>query len=216
MTPVRNSITSQSLQRPAQRRDRRIASAMGAHRRAALTQSGSGREGDPVWHGGAGRAETPGSFTDARYLELIRANCSVLVPENELKSYVIAEKPGSYDFERGDRITGCRQTTSSSAATPCYGTATNTPRSGSSNPSAQNPQRKASDTCAITSSASARTSAIKSIPGMVNRTVDPATGGVRRRSRGCWDSTGLVRGRTRARAACSARLQRLHVLGRPR
>jgi endo-1,4-beta-xylanase len=54
---------------------------------------------------GAGRAGTlTGSFADARYLDILRQDCSVLVPENELKSYVIAAERDRYDFEPGDRI----------------------------------------------------------------------------------------------------------------
>jgi endo-1,4-beta-xylanase len=54
---------------------------------------------------GAGRAGTlTGSFADARYLDILRQDCSVLVPENELKSYVIAAQRDRYDFEPGDRI----------------------------------------------------------------------------------------------------------------
>jgi endo-1,4-beta-xylanase len=54
---------------------------------------------------GGGRAGTlTGSFADARYLDILERDCSVLVPENELKSYVIAIQRGRYDFEPGDRI----------------------------------------------------------------------------------------------------------------
>lgn len=54
---------------------------------------------------GAGKAGTlTGSFSDAGYLDILRKECGVLVPENELKSYVIAAEPGKYDFERADRI----------------------------------------------------------------------------------------------------------------
>jgi endo-1,4-beta-xylanase len=54
---------------------------------------------------GAGRAGTlTGSFADPRYLQILRQDCSILVPENELKSYVIAAERDRYDFEPGDRI----------------------------------------------------------------------------------------------------------------
>jgi len=54
---------------------------------------------------GAGRAGTlSGSFNDAGYLDILKKECSVLVPENELKSYVLASEPGKYSFERADRI----------------------------------------------------------------------------------------------------------------
>jgi endo-1,4-beta-xylanase len=56
---------------------------------------------------GGGRAGTlTGSFADARYLDILKRDCSVLVPENELKSYVIAAQRGRYDFEPADRIAG--------------------------------------------------------------------------------------------------------------
>jgi endo-1,4-beta-xylanase len=54
---------------------------------------------------GAGQAGTlSASFTDAGYLDILKKECAVLVPENELKSYVIAAQPGMYNFERADRI----------------------------------------------------------------------------------------------------------------
>jgi endo-1,4-beta-xylanase len=45
-----------------------------------------------------------GSFTDPRNIEILKRECSVLVPENEFKSYVIAAERGRYDFGPGDRI----------------------------------------------------------------------------------------------------------------
>lgn len=45
-----------------------------------------------------------GSLNDAGYRDILTKECSVLVPENELKSYVIAAQPDTYNFERGDRI----------------------------------------------------------------------------------------------------------------
>src|SRR5687768_12088714 len=54
---------------------------------------------------GAGQPGTlSGSFSDAGYLDILKKECAVLVPENELKSYVIAAQPGTYNFERADRI----------------------------------------------------------------------------------------------------------------
>jgi len=54
---------------------------------------------------GAGRPGTlAGSFNDPRYLEILKTECSILVPENELKSYVIAAERDRYNFEPGDRI----------------------------------------------------------------------------------------------------------------
>lgn len=59
---------------------------------------------------GAGRAGTlVGSFADARYLDILRHECAVLVPENELKSYVITPESGTYDFEPADRIAAFAQ-----------------------------------------------------------------------------------------------------------
>ena len=42
--------------------------------------------------------------TDPRYLELIRTECGVIVPENELKMHAIQPKPGEFSFERGDAL----------------------------------------------------------------------------------------------------------------
>jgi endo-1,4-beta-xylanase len=54
---------------------------------------------------GAGASGTlTGSFADARYLELLKNECAVLVPENELKSYVIAAEQGKENFVPADRI----------------------------------------------------------------------------------------------------------------
>jgi endo-1,4-beta-xylanase len=44
------------------------------------------------------------SFSDAGYRDILKNECAVLVPENELKSYVIAAQPDTYNFERADRI----------------------------------------------------------------------------------------------------------------
>jgi endo-1,4-beta-xylanase len=43
-------------------------------------------------------------LADPRYLDLIRAECGVLVPENELKMPLIQPTPGEFHFERGDRL----------------------------------------------------------------------------------------------------------------
>jgi len=54
---------------------------------------------------GAGRPGTlAGSFNDPRYLDILQKECAVIVPENELKSYVIAGERDRYDFDPGDRI----------------------------------------------------------------------------------------------------------------
>jgi endo-1,4-beta-xylanase len=45
-----------------------------------------------------------GSLADPRYMEIVKRECSVLVPENELKSYTISPERGQYNYEPGDRI----------------------------------------------------------------------------------------------------------------
>lgn len=51
------------------------------------------------------RGATTGPFEDARHREILARECGVLVPENELKWYVIrARGPQYFDFERADRI----------------------------------------------------------------------------------------------------------------
>ena len=45
-----------------------------------------------------------GSLADPRYADILKKECSVLVPENELKSYTISPERGQYNFEPGDRI----------------------------------------------------------------------------------------------------------------
>jgi endo-1,4-beta-xylanase len=54
--------------------------------------------------GGGASGTLTGSFADPRYIDILKRDCSALVPENELKSYVIAAQRGQYDFEPGDRI----------------------------------------------------------------------------------------------------------------
>ena len=55
---------------------------------------------------GAGpKGALTGSFEDPRYREILARECGVLVPENELKWYVVrARGPQYFDFERADRI----------------------------------------------------------------------------------------------------------------
>ncbi|HWU78477.1 MAG TPA: endo-1,4-beta-xylanase, partial [Caulobacter sp.] len=55
---------------------------------------------------GAGpKGALTGSFVDPKYREILARECGVLVPENELKWYVVRAKgPQSFDFERADRI----------------------------------------------------------------------------------------------------------------
>ena len=51
--------------------------------------------------GGAGRA---GSFDDARVRELLRTQCGLLTPENELKWMALRPGPDSFNFVAGDRL----------------------------------------------------------------------------------------------------------------
>lgn len=44
------------------------------------------------------------ALDDAKYLDLIRAQCGTMVPENELKMPVLQAKPGSWDFSRAERL----------------------------------------------------------------------------------------------------------------
>ncbi len=43
-------------------------------------------------------------FADAKYLELIQAQCGILVPENELKMTLLQRNAGEYRFEPAERI----------------------------------------------------------------------------------------------------------------
>jgi endo-1,4-beta-xylanase len=45
-----------------------------------------------------------GSFEDRLYRQVLTAECGVLVPENELKWYVLRPDPKTFAFERADRI----------------------------------------------------------------------------------------------------------------
>ena len=51
----------------------------------------------------APRSARAGS-TMRNYLDLIRAQCGILVPENELKMPALQAKPGTWDFARADRL----------------------------------------------------------------------------------------------------------------
>jgi endo-1,4-beta-xylanase len=54
---------------------------------------------------GAGpKGSLTGSFEDPRYREILARECGVLVPENELKWYVVREGGPEFHFERADRI----------------------------------------------------------------------------------------------------------------
>jgi endo-1,4-beta-xylanase len=44
------------------------------------------------------------ALTDAKYVDLVREQCGLLVPENELKMPVIQPAPGEFHFERGDAL----------------------------------------------------------------------------------------------------------------
>jgi endo-1,4-beta-xylanase len=44
------------------------------------------------------------ALTDTSYADLIRTQCGVIVPENELKMPVIQPTPGVFDFHRGDAL----------------------------------------------------------------------------------------------------------------
>jgi endo-1,4-beta-xylanase len=85
----------------------------------ALTLSGGAAAAEPrplkevaarkgILFGSAVGNGTPGtqasSFHDPRYLQIVRRDCSVIVPENELKAYTIAPARDRYDFARGDEI----------------------------------------------------------------------------------------------------------------
>jgi endo-1,4-beta-xylanase len=77
----------------------------GAHEQASLAALAAQKGilfGSSV---GAGRPGSLGaSFNDPGYLDILKKECAVLVPENELKSYVISARPDEYDFAPADRI----------------------------------------------------------------------------------------------------------------
>nr|AGU12220.1 Glycosyl hydrolase family 10 [uncultured organism] len=69
---------------------------------AALAKAKGVRFGSAV---GAGKAGSlTGSFEDRRYRRVLAKECGVLVPENELKWYVLRPDAETFDFERADRI----------------------------------------------------------------------------------------------------------------
>src|SRR5688572_26652276 len=51
-----------------------------------------------------GSALSGRGLADARYVELIRAQCGVIVPENALKMPSIQPQPGVFNFQRGDEL----------------------------------------------------------------------------------------------------------------
>ena len=68
----------------------------------ALARAKGLRFGSAVGAGPQG--SLTGSFDDPRYREILLAECGVLVPENELKWYVVRPDPRTYSFERADRL----------------------------------------------------------------------------------------------------------------
>jgi len=72
------------------------AAAAGADSLGALAHAKGMRFGTSL----GGRSLT----TDPRYLELIRTECGMIVPENELKMQAIQPKAGEFSFERGDAL----------------------------------------------------------------------------------------------------------------
>jgi len=51
-----------------------------------------------------GTALSTRGLGDEKYLDLIRSQCGILVPENELKMPALQAKPGTWDFSRADRL----------------------------------------------------------------------------------------------------------------
>ena len=49
-------------------------------------------------------------LADTRYLDLIRAQCGLIVPENELKMPAIQPQPGEFHFERADALLAFAET----------------------------------------------------------------------------------------------------------
>lgn len=67
-----------------------------------LAQASGRRFGSAV---GLGRAGTlTGSFADAKYLDLLRAECGLLVAENEMKWGALRPAPDRFDFQAADRL----------------------------------------------------------------------------------------------------------------
>jgi endo-1,4-beta-xylanase len=74
---------------------------------ASLAKAKGLRFGSAVGAGPAG--SITGSFEDARYRQLLIDECGVLVPENELKWYVLRPDAKTFAFERADRIAAFAQ-----------------------------------------------------------------------------------------------------------
>jgi endo-1,4-beta-xylanase len=56
---------------------------------------------------------------DARYLDLIRAQCGLIVPEGELKMPAIQPQPGEFHFERADALLSFAETNGLAARGHC-------------------------------------------------------------------------------------------------
>ena len=69
---------------------------------AALAKAKGLQFGSAVGAGPVG--SLTGSFEDARYRQVLADECGVLVPENELKWYVLRPDAKTFAFERADRI----------------------------------------------------------------------------------------------------------------
>ena len=69
----------------------------------ALARTGGRRFGSAVAWNAAGRGM---SVTNARYAELLRAECGVIVPENEMKWQALRPSPDRFDFRAMDAIAG--------------------------------------------------------------------------------------------------------------
>jgi endo-1,4-beta-xylanase len=69
---------------------------------AALARTKGVRFGSAVGAGPAG--SLTGAFEDPRYRQVLIDECGVLVPENELKWYVLRPDAKTFAFERADRI----------------------------------------------------------------------------------------------------------------
>ena len=67
----------------------------------ALARKGGRRFGSAVaWNPGGTRM----SVTNPRYAELLRAECGVIVPENEMKWQALRPSPDRFDFRAMDEI----------------------------------------------------------------------------------------------------------------
>jgi endo-1,4-beta-xylanase len=104
---------------------------------------------------------------DSRYLDLIRAECGTLVPENALKMPSIQPKPGEFSFERGDALLAFAQDNGMRVRGHCllWHHPRWLPRWLNDYDFGAEPARAPSDCWSITSHAPPRTSANVSSPG---------------------------------------------------